>query len=92
MSIFVVIQQNASGPSGTLADAIRGSNLQNYKLANGAWLVSGAGTAKDISEKLNIPGGAIGTAVVTEVASYYGRADPAIWSWIKQNWEGTPIG
>ncbi|MFL6844247.1 MAG: hypothetical protein ACJ8ER_05130 [Allosphingosinicella sp.] len=92
MSIFVVVQQNPSGPSGTLANALTGSAMPNYKLADGVWLVSSAGTAKDISEKIGIAEGANGTGVVTEVASYFGRANPAIWSWIKQNWEGNAVG
>ena len=92
MSIFVVVQQNASGPGGTLAKAVADANMPNYKIADGVWLVAHPGTAKDTSEKLGIPGGTNGTAVVTEVASYFGRANPAIWSWIKQNWEGKAIG
>ena len=92
MSIFVVVQQNASGPDGTLADAIKVSAMPQYKLSDGVWLVSNSGTAKDTSEKLGIPKGLSGTGVVTEVGSYYGRANPAIWSWIKQNWEGEAVG
>lgn len=92
MSIFVVIQQNSSGPGGSLAQRIATIGTPHYKLADGVWLVSNAGTARDTSEKLGIAEGETGTAVVTEVASYFGRANPAIWSWIKQNWEGKPLG
>lgn len=92
MSIFVVIQQNASGPQGTLADRIATLDVPHYQLADGVWLVSNVGTARDTCEKLGIAHGETGTGVVTEVGSYFGRANPAIWSWIKQNWEGTPLG
>jgi len=34
----------------------------------------------------------LGSAVVIEAASYFGRANPAIWSWIKTHWEGVEVG
>ena len=92
MSIFVIVQQNASGPDGTLVSAIDDSGMPKFKLADGVWLVSNLGTARDTADKLGITGGARGTGVVTEVASYFGRANPAIWSWIKQNWENKSLG
>jgi hypothetical protein len=92
MSIFVVVQQDAAGPEGTLAHEVAKGIMPHYPLANGVWLVSASGSARDVSDTLGITGGAKGSGVVTEVASYYGRANPAIWSWIKQNWEGGPIG
>ena len=65
----------------------------NYDLGSGVWLVAGPGSAKDISDKLKItPDGVNGTGVVIEAASYFGRANPAIWTWIKNQWEGGPHG
>lgn len=90
MSIFVVVQQNVSGPAGTLAARI--NDVPHYQLAPGVWLVAHIGTARDVCERLGIADGQTGTGVVTEVASYFGRANPAIWSWIKQNWEGGEVG
>lgn len=92
MSIFVVVQQNASGPEGTLAQEVAKSGMPTHKLADGVWLVSYSGSAREAADKLGISGGKKGTAVVTEVASYFGRANPAIWSWIKKNWEGKALG
>ena len=92
MSIFVLTQQSDSGPSGTLTEGILASSIQNYPLGNGAWLLAGAGTAKEICERLGIDKGLYGTGILTEVSSYYGRANPAIWSWIKQNWEERAVG
>lgn len=92
MSIFVVIQQTPTGPSGSLVGAIHASGLPKYPLQDDVWLLSRVGTARDLCVALGIEGGENGTAVVTEVASYFGRANPAIWSWIKTNWEGEPLG
>ena len=92
MSIFVVVQQNPAGPNGSLADMIVSTGLAHYKLQEGVWLVSNEGTARETCEKLGIVDGKTGTAVVTEVGSYFGRANPAIWTWIKKNWGGQPIG
>jgi hypothetical protein len=92
MSIFVVVQQNASGPKGSLAEAITSTGLPSYQLRDGVWLLSNEGTARETSEKIGIAEGETGTAVVAEVGSYFGRANPAIWTWIKKNWGGQPLG
>ena len=63
-----------------------------YDLGNGAWLISDSVTAKEVSDKIGISDGTNGSAVVIEAASYFGRANPAIWSWIKAKWEGGPNG
>jgi hypothetical protein len=92
MSIFVVIQQNKSGPKGVLADMIVSTAIPSYQLLEGVWLVANEGTARDVCEKLGIAEAETGTAVVTEVGSYFGRANPAIWTWMKANWGGQPLG
>jgi hypothetical protein len=93
MSIFTVIQQNASGDKGTLDAAVRDSGLSHYPVQPDVWLVKFEGTAAGLCDRLEItPDGAMGTAVVTEVTSYYGRANPAVWSWLRQSWEGAPLG
>lgn len=92
MPVFAVIRQSV--PSEPLAAAIaREYEGTHYDLGDGVWLVAGSGTAKDVADKLLItPEGKSGTAIVLEAASYYGRANPAIWSWIKTYWEGAPGG
>ena len=93
MSIFTVIQQVPSGEAGTLEEAIRNSAFPHYPVTPSVWLIRYQGTAVNLCGALGItPDGAYGTAVVTEVGSYYGRANPAIWTWIKQNWDGGPLG
>lgn len=97
MSIFVVISQPTS-PATALPESIaRHFAERHWRLNDGAWLVAGGGTARDISKTLGLTDQADGAAaingVVTEVGSYFGRANPEIWSWIKANWEvanGTP--
>lgn len=87
MPVFTVIQQPHAN-SARLETAIKQTYpLHNYPLGGGAWLVAARGAAKDIADRLEITEGTNGAAVVVEAASYYGRANPAIWTWIKANWE-----
>lgn len=93
MAIFSIIPQ--SGPNGEfLQDALYKAfgDTKCLTLGNGCWLVSASGTAQDISTQIGLTEGAVGSAIVLEVSSYYGRANPAIWSWIKTNWEGPSLG
>jgi cobalamin biosynthesis protein CbiD len=92
MPVFAVIRQSTKPD--TLGSAIvREFPDAHYDLGNGVWLVAGAGTAKEISDKLKItPEAESGTGLVLEAASYYGRANPAIWTWIKTRWEGSANG
>jgi hypothetical protein len=89
MAIFAVIYQ----PSETvdkLTLAISNSYPDSYiKVLDGAWLVAQAGSAQDVASKLGIADGSNGAALVLEVASYHGRANPNIWTWIKAKWEAT---
>ncbi len=88
MAIFAVIVQTGSGGD-VLAAAIRQHFDQaNYQLdGDRGWLVAARATAKEVSDTLGITDGATGSALVVEVASYFGRANPNIWTWIKNNWE-----
>jgi hypothetical protein len=92
MTLFAIIQQpgtNGERLSGAIETAYPEAK---YDLANGVWIVSDIATAKEISDKVGISGGANGSAIVLEVASYFGRANPAIWSWMKAKWERPPNG
>jgi len=89
MAIFAVIAQpgqNTEKLPESLHSAVGSSKV--FDLSDGAWLISANGTAQDICGRIGITEGHAGSAVVVEVASYYGRANPAIWSWIKENWGG----
>ncbi len=88
MAIFAIIHQpNLDNPK--LPGAI--SELFKDKFialdGNVGWLVSSLWTAQEISEKLHITDGQNGGAIILEVAAYFGRANPNIWSWIKANWD-----
>lgn len=93
MAIFAVIQQPGPTPERLLPAISKAYADGHYPVAPGVWLVSDSGTAVDVSNRIGItPETDAGSAMVLEVGSYYGRANPAIWSWIKANWEGAPIG
>jgi hypothetical protein len=93
MAIFAVIQQPGPGGDKLPATIAKEFPDANYVISQGVWLVAGSGTAQDTTLKLGIvPATDAGSAVVIEAASYYGRANPAIWSWIKSNWEAKGNG
>jgi hypothetical protein len=86
MAIFSILAQPGADVQ-KLGDSIKATYpLHHYSLGDGAWLVAALGTAKDIADRLTITAGPNGPAIVIEAASYYGRANPAIWTWIKSNW------
>lgn len=88
MAIFAIIVQ-AGSSGGGLETAVRQHfDHANYPLdGDRGWLVAGRATAKEVSDTLGITDGATDPALVVEVASYFGRANPNIWTWIKNNWE-----
>lgn len=92
MTIFAVIQQPHPSHSALSVAIFQAYPDDTYDLGNGAWLISDSVTAKEVSDKIGISDGTNGSAVVIEAASYFGRANPAIWSWIKAKWEGGPNG
>lgn len=86
MTIFAIVHQPGADVQ-TLGAAVKATYpLHHYDLGEGAWLVAARGTAKDISDRLLISDGPNGPALVIELASYFGRANPAIWTWITANW------
>ena len=93
MAIFTIIAQ-AGDNSEKLAPAIIAQfPSDNLYVAPGpTWLVAFKGTAEELSAKLGITDGTGGAAIVLQVASYFGRTNPAIWTWIKTKWEATSGG
>lgn len=93
MAIYAIIQQpstHAEKLAPAIEAAFKGSILV---VRDGVWLVAASGTAEDVSNKIGIiTTEESGAAIVLEAASYFGRANPAIWSWIKANWEARPVG
>ena len=90
MAIYAIISQpNTNAPA--LKDAITANYPIHFPMEGGVgWLVATSGPASGISDKLGITNGTAGAGIVVEVASYFGRANPNIWSWIKTNWEAAP--
>ena len=88
MSIFMIVEVNSTPRDVLGKKIIETYPDEHYSLEGGNWLVSDSTTAKAISDKLGLTEGEAGSAVIVEAASYYGRANPAIWSWIKDKWEG----
>lgn len=87
-TISAVIKQPGPNSEELAGAVVRHFPQQHYDVGNGTWLVAETGTASDVSTKLGItPEVASGSAVIMEVSSYYGRANPAIWTWVKANWE-----
>jgi hypothetical protein len=92
MTIFTIIQQPGT-VGDKLANAVVAAYTDDlYDLGNGAWLVADSATAMEVSKKVGITDGINGSGIVVEVASYYGRTNPAVWSWIKAKWEGSVGG
>jgi hypothetical protein len=88
MAIFL-LSQTSLVDTAKLADKLQALFPDEHYMAGaGAWLVSAEGTAQNLSQELGISEGEITSVIVAEIASYHGRADPAIWSWIKDKWEG----
>jgi hypothetical protein len=92
MTIFTIIQQ-----PGTVGDKLSKAVAlayadDLYDLGGGVWLVADSATAQEVSKKVGITDGINGSGVVVEVASYYGRTNPAVWTWMKAKWEGPTVG
>jgi hypothetical protein len=92
MAIFVIIPQPNPNNNAPLPAAIAAAYPNKWHAldAGTGWLISATGTPQEISEKLGITSGKNGSGVVVEMASYFGRANPNTWTWIKTNWESSP--
>ncbi|AIP33193.1 hypothetical protein DR64_3448 [Paraburkholderia xenovorans LB400] len=89
MAIFAIIGQGDAG-SEKLPGKIESAFPANFlKIRDNTWLVASKATVQEVSEQLGITKGESGAAVVLGVSTYFGRANPNIWSWIKEKWEAT---
>jgi len=91
MPVFAIIPQ--PNPNTTkLANVIATTFTNEFIALEGekGWLVSTKGTAQELSAKLGVSSGENGAAAIFEIASYFGRANPNIWSWIKIKMEAPP--
>lgn len=87
MTIFVVFR--VAKPEKMQQAVTAAFPNDHLQLQDDEWLVSGIGTAKEISDKLRVsePEGS-GSAMIFSMANYYGRATTEIWDWIKSKAEG----
>ncbi len=87
MGIFAVIRQNDDSKLGGVV--ARAYPKTHYALSDFSWLVAAPGTAVEVANSLDLGAAGPNSGIVLEVGSYYGRANPAIWTWIKTNWEAS---
>jgi hypothetical protein len=82
--IFVVVMTREAH---AIVEEIKKNNLSHQAIKNDAWLVSYSGTTRALSELLKIRSEPhVGNGVVLAVSGYSGRAESAVWEWLKINW------
>jgi hypothetical protein len=92
MAVFAVIAVPPKEVEKLGAAITEAFGATNLRLSDDNWLISTAGTAQEISDKLQIPKGVVGSAVVVGVSGYFGRANPNVWAWLKTHMEQVPSG
>jgi hypothetical protein len=86
MAHFVIIP-TTTNDSSSLDKAIENQfGKKCYRLPRGEWLVSFAGTSRQLSDELGVSEGEVGVAAaVFNYSGYFGRANKDIWEWIAVN-------
>ena len=88
MAIFVVFLVRE--PARMEREVLRAFPNDHLRLSNNEWLIAAPGTAREVSEKLQLaPGVEAGAAIVFSMANYYGRAPTEVWEWIRTKAEAT---
>lgn len=89
MAIFLVVPTILD--SGALTASMQAQQDQGrikyFELPRGEFFVSYKGTSQELSDLLLITDGTSGSAIVSSVGSYYGRAGTNIWEWVQAHWE-----
>jgi hypothetical protein len=92
MTTFAVLMPE---PQPNLIDRIQTEfPKDSLALSETQWLISAPGTALELTVKLGIYNPkapdtpASGNAVIIAFQSYFGRASPSVWDWIKAKQEG----
>lgn len=89
MAIFLVVPTISD--SGALTASMQAQQDQGrikyFELPRGEFFVSYKGTSQELSDLLQITDGTSGSAIVSSVGSYYGRAGTNIWEWVQAHWE-----
>ena len=81
MAIFAVFRVH--NPAKMAAAIERAFPEDYFKVKEDEWIVSAKGTAKDVSDLLDVSNGDTGPAIIFKMANYYGRATTEIWDWVK---------
>jgi len=92
MTIFVVVSQPNPNEMNLPGAIIRAFPNDHLGIGDKVWLIASPEPIQEISKKIGVADGTNGAAVITEVGSYQGRANPNIWNWIKSKWEATSNG
>ena len=82
-SLFAVMSDPANVP---LSNAIE--NLyahSHFQIRPGQWIIAHSGTAKELSDALDVTTGKTGPAVIVAISGYYGRASTQLWEWMANN-------
>lgn len=94
MAIFLVVPLRTDSTALDAAITERIGEQDRYQLQDGrGWLVRMDGTTREASDKIGITGqkegesATLGSALVTPVTSYYGRASNSMWEWLKSRFE-----
>jgi hypothetical protein len=91
MPVFVVISHHENTK---LEEAIH-ANFENdyFKLNSTSWVVASAdASVEEVSRRLGILEKGAASAVVFQIAAYYGRYGVNLWTWIKAKWEASSSG
>lgn len=81
MAIFVIFK--VSDPAALRTAILTNFPADHFDLGSNEWLISGRGTAQEISDRLGLSTGVVGSGIIFSMQSYYGRASSNIWDWIK---------
>ena len=92
MPLYAVISRTPNPQLATAVETLFPAELHS-KFNDTTWIVSGAGTAQEISEFLNIKKDGISGAVVFMLThSYYGVTQTTFWDWLKARIESDRNG
>jgi hypothetical protein len=92
MPLYAVMSRDPNPELATAVETLFPAEL-HYKFNETTWIVSGAGTAKDVSDLLGIKRDGLSGAVVFMLThSYYGVTQTTFWDWIKSSIESDRHG
>ena len=95
MTVFAVILPT---PQAAVVEKLKQEFANEFlEISSTSWLVSGQGTTEEIIRRLGVfdrsnPTASLGNAIAIPVTTYFGRASPAIWEFLKTKIEALPGG